>query len=195
MSSAWPVAEIALATLCLAEVAGDRLDVVVGGLGLGFTAAAVLDDERVRSVEVVEVLEQVVGWHHRGLLPLSERLTGDARCRLVTGDFFAAVRDAAPFSAASAPRCDALLVDIDHSPRAVLHGSHAGFYTSEGLRRAAGRLRAGGVFGLWSDDPPDAAFLALLDGVFARSRAEVVAFPNPLTGGESANTVYVAVCD
>jgi hypothetical protein len=56
----------------------------------------------------------------------------------------------------------------------------------------AQRLRPGDVFALWSDDAPDNYFLGLLEEVFATSRAEVAAFPNPLTGGTSANTVYLA---
>lgn len=191
MSSAFTVAEVALAELGLAEVAGTDLDVVVGGLGLGCTAAAVLADGRVRSLRVVEALEPVVDWHRRGLLPLSTTLTGDARCSFVLGDFFAEVR-AEPAASALPGRVHAVLVDIDHSPRNVLHPGHAAFYSREGLAPVAERLHPGGVFGLWSDDPPDAAFLTLLQEVFADCRAEVVTFANALTGGSSANTVYLA---
>ena len=88
--------------------------------------------------------------------------------------------------------CDAFLLDVDHTPRNVLHPSHAPFYEADGLVRMAGLLRPGGVFALWSDDPPDDAFLATLDEVLPGPEAHVVAFPNPATGGESANTVYVA---
>jgi hypothetical protein len=48
------------------------------------------------------------------------------------------------------------------------------------------------VFALWSDAAPDGGFTARLDSVFASSRAEVVTFPNPLTGGTGRSTVYVA---
>ncbi|HSK23949.1 MAG TPA: hypothetical protein VK906_12270, partial [Egicoccus sp.] len=85
MSSLFTVAEIELARLGLAEVDGDTLDVVVGGLGLGYTAVAVLDDERVGSLIVVEALVEVIGWHERGLLPDAAGLTDDARTRLVQG--------------------------------------------------------------------------------------------------------------
>jgi hypothetical protein len=53
-------------------------------------------------------------------------------------------------------------------------------------------LHPGGVFALWSDDPPDDEFLEKLGNVFATARAHVVTFPNPLTESESASTVYVA---
>jgi hypothetical protein len=74
----------------------------------------------------------------------------------------------------------------------VLHPSHAGFYTADGLQALTDRLHPAGVFGLWSDDPPDDVFLAELTDVFTTTSAHVVSFPNPLTGGQSANTVYVS---
>jgi spermidine synthase len=193
MSSLFTVAEIELARLGLGELTGDSLDVVVGGLGLGYTARAVLDDSRVRSLVVVEALGPVIDWHEQGLLPDAAGLTSDPRTRLVRGDFFAMLDGEAGFDPATpGRRFDVVLVDIDHSPRHVLHPSHAAFYTPTGLRRLQLRLEPGGVFALWSDDPPDGEFTAVLAEVFDDTRAHVVAFPNHLTGGESANTVYVA---
>lgn len=192
MSSLFPVAEMELARLALADLPGEALDVVVGGLGLGYTARTVLEDPRVRSLHVVEALEEVVDWHRRQLLPFAAGPASDPRCRLVHADFFAAVAQGDGFAAPVPARCHAVLVDIDHTPRQVLHPSHAAFYTPDGLRRLAGCLHPGGVFALWSDDPPDADFLAVLEEVFAAARAQVVTFPNPLAGGTSANTVYVA---
>ncbi|MGH3375360.1 MAG: spermidine synthase [Actinoallomurus sp.] len=191
MSSVFTAGEIALARLGLVETPGAGLDVVVGGLGLGYTAGAVLEDDRVGSLLVVEALGEVIGWHERELLPLSPRLTADPRCRLVRGDFFAlATTGFDPETPAR--RFHAVLLDIDHSPRHVLHPSHADFYGPEGLRRVAARLHPGGVFALWSNDPPDAEFGALLTEVFARHEAHVVEFDNPLQGRKAANTVYVA---
>ncbi|MFG1840612.1 spermidine synthase [Micromonospora sp. NPDC049175] len=193
MSSLFPVAEIELARLGLAEVAGDSLDVVVGGLGLGYTACAALGDPRVRSLLVVEAIEDVIDWHRRGLLPFAAGLAEDPRTRFVQADFFAAVAGTTGFDAdVPGRRFDAVLLDVDHSPRNVLHPSHAAFYPPAGLRRLAALLRPEGVFALWSDDPPDAEFTAALTEVFPSVRAHVVPFANPLTGGESANTVYVA---
>ncbi len=193
MSSLFTVAEIELSRLGLAAHAGDRLDVLVGGLGLGYTAVAALEDPRVASLTVVEALPEVVDWHQRGLLPVSERLTSDARTRLVTADFFTTVGAGLPLDPTEPDRqYDALLVDIDHSPRHVLHLSHAVFYSAAGLRRMRKRMKPGGVFALWSDDPPDDDFVALLDAEFATVAPHVVDFDNFLTGGTSANTVYVA---
>jgi hypothetical protein len=85
-----------------------------------------------------------------------------------------------------------VLLDIDHSPRNLLHPRNATFYQADGLRAMADHLHPGGVFALWSDDSPDEEFLELLGRAFATARAHIVTFPNPLTDAESASTVYVA---
>jgi spermidine synthase len=190
MSSLFTVAEKALAHLGLAAVPNEDIDVIVGGLGLGYTAQAVLEHLRVRSLTVVEALAAVVQWHEQGVLPLGAHLMADPRCRLVRGDFFATVRS--PFSEAGDKRVHAVLVDIDHSPRNFLHPNHASFYGVAGLRALATYLHPNGVFGLWSNDPPDYEFVARLAAVFAKVEAHIVDFHNPLQGRDSANTVYVA---
>jgi hypothetical protein len=92
---------------------------------------------------------------------------------------------------ASGRRFDAVLVDIDHSPRNLLHSRHAGLYQSFGLARLAGHLTPGGVFALWSNDAPDDAFNSVLSGAFATSVAHVVSFDNPLQHRQASNTVYI----
>jgi spermidine synthase len=194
MSSLFTVAEIALARLGLGALERTDLDVVVGGLGLGYTAQAVLQDTRVRSLIVVDALAEVIEWHERELLPLGEQLMADPRCRLVNGDFFAMSASSDGFDPrTSGRRFDAVLVDIDHSPQNLLHSNHAALYRPEGLRKLAGHLHPGGVFALWSNDPPDQAFKAVLASVFATSDAHVVTFYNPLQDRDASNTVYIGV--
>jgi hypothetical protein len=53
-------------------------------------------------------------------------------------------------------------------------------------------LTGAGVFALWSDHPPEPRFMDVLGAVFEQTRAEVVSFANPLTGGRSRSTVYLA---
>lgn len=194
MSSLFTASEIALAQLGLAAAGAAELDVIVGGLGLGYTARAAIDHPGVRSVLVIEAIPQVIDWHRRGLVPLGAGLTNEPRCRLIQGDFFALVEDAARGFDPNFPgrRFDAVLLDIDHSPRSVLHSSHGGFYTSDGLRRLARQIEPGGIFALWSNDPPDSEFLQALAGVFAAAESRVVTFHNPLQNREAANTVYIA---
>jgi spermidine synthase len=193
MSSLFTASEEALARLGLAPFERDGLDVVVGGLGLGHTAATALENPAVRALHVVDWLAPVIEWHQLGICPLGPTLTADARCNFVHGDFFRLATSADGFlTDAPGRRFDAILLDIDHTPQHVLADSHAGFYTADGLRAMTRHLVPDGVFALWSDDPPHAGFEALLGEVFARVTAHVVPFPNPYTGGESACTVYVA---
>lgn len=189
MSSLFTVAEEELANLGLAAVHGDDLSVLVGGLGLGYTAVAALRDPRVSALTVVDRLGAVIGWHQRKLLPVSEELVDDARTTLVEDDFFALMR-AEPADADA--RYSAILLDVDHSPRHQLDPTHADLYTAAGLRALDRHLASRGVFALWSDDPPDEAFLAELNAVFDDVAAHVVDFDNPVTGGMSSNSVYVA---
>src|SRR5476651_33798 len=83
MSSQFTVPEIELARLGLAALNRTNLDVVVGGLGLGYTAQAVLENAGVRSLIVVDALAEVIEWHQQGLIPLGRQLTDDPRCRLI----------------------------------------------------------------------------------------------------------------
>jgi spermidine synthase len=192
MSSLFTVAEIDVARRALARLQGSELDVAVGGLGLGYTAQAVLEDQRVRELVVVEVLEPVIQWHQRGLVPVGPILTADPRCRLVHGDFFA-MADGPGFDPEMQGRVfDVVVVDIDHSPKHLLADGSAGFYGVAGTQRLAGHLRPGGVYSLWSNDPPDDAYLAVLSEVFVDVAAEVVSFPNPLQDRMATNTVYLA---
>jgi spermidine synthase len=192
MSSLFTVAEIEVARLALKELSGAGLDVAVGGLGLGYTAQTVLQDVNVGSLLVVEALAEVIEWHERGLIPVGATLTSDPRCRLIHGDFFAMVEASGLDPDAPDRRFDAIIVDIDHSPRHLLHPSHSGFYEPAGVRRLADHLAPGGVFSLWSNDPPDEAYEAVLAEVFAQVTAEIVSFPNPLQDHDATNTVYIA---
>ncbi|SDT39301.1 hypothetical protein SAMN04488543_4125 [Friedmanniella luteola] len=192
MSSLFTVAEEELSRLALARLSGEHLDVAVGGLGLGHTAAAALEDPRVRELLVVDALAPVIDWHRRGLVPVGPTLTADPRCRFVHGDFFA-LSDGAGFDPEQPDRTfDAVVVDIDHSPAHLLADGSAGFYSPAGTRTLTRHLRPGGVYALWSNDPPDAAYLAVLTAVFDDVAAEVVSFPNPLQDREATNTVYLA---
>jgi spermidine synthase len=192
MSSAFTAAEIALADLGLASLQQGDLEVVVGGLGLGYTAHAVLKHSRVGALVVVDALPEVIEWHQAGLIPVGRDLSADPRCRLVHGDFFALSASATGFDPdGPGRRFDAILVDIDHAPDNLLHPSHAVFYKADGLRRLAGHLKPGGVFALWSNDPPESGFETLLGEVFGDVQAHVVSFENLSGEEEVANTVYV----
>ena len=193
MSSLFVEAEEELAALALQSLNGEELDVVVGGLGLGYTAAKVLENETVRSLLVIETMAPVISWHRLGLVPLGDKLALDSRCSLVHGDFFELAASSGGFDLENPGRLfHAVLLDIDHSPSHWLDTGNSAFYTGAGLTALAASLHPGGVFGLWSNDPPDEAFSSLLNEVFASAEFHLVTFPNPYTGGQSSNTIYLA---
>ena len=186
MTSLFHEAESQLAKLGLAALERDGLDVMVGGLGLGYTAVTALEDQRVNSLVVVEYLDGVLEWHRTGLVPLGKTLTDDPRCQLMQADFFALIREI------PSQKYDAILLDIDHTPTNVLHQTNTHFYTVEGLGELKLHLKPGGVFALWADGHPEEAFTHRLTEVFANAEAHTIEFPNPITGGSSIGAVYVA---
>ena len=202
MSSLFTAVEIALSNLGLAKAREQfpdvaAMDVVVGGLGLGYTAKAALENEGVGSLLVVDYLKPVIEWHEAGLVPLGEGLTADDRCRFVHGDFFAlslGKEEGRGFQPEEPEKqFHAVLLDIDHSPDKLLHEQHGAFYSAAGLAKFAGQILPGGVFGMWSDDPPEETFMSALKEVFLKVESHIVEFYNPLQDKTSASTVYVAV--
>jgi len=181
-----------LAEIGLGELGGEGWDVVVGGLGLGYTAAATLKFEKLKRLIVVEALEPVIAWHKRGLIPLGRQLTSDSRCVFRHGDFFALADQAAFDPITPKTQFDAFLLDIDHTPDFWLHPSHADFYSSAGLSRLKSSIKPGGVFALWSNDPPESTFIDILSSVFTDVQGHSIQFDNPLQQSTSTCGVYVA---
>lgn len=148
MSSFHTDSERALATLAIDRVEGAEMKVLVGGLGLGYTAAAALESKRVSQVKVIEFLPQVIEWMKDGLIPLSSLLTGDDRLDVIHADVYA--RLLSDPGENHECRWDAILIDVDHSPDDQLSEQDHGFYSRHGLASAAKHLNAGGVLALWS---------------------------------------------
>lgn len=186
MSSLVPTSEEALAHLALSHLDGPRSRVLVGGLGLGYTAAAALEHDGIEVLEIVEFLPEVIAWHDRGLVPLGSVLTGDPRVRIVRDDCFARLRDS------SRTGLDAILIDIDDGPEEVLSADHSWFYSADGLSAARDCLRPGGVFGLWTSRPANLEFLGRLQEVFDSAGVEEVVFDNRLLMVEETNAIYLA---
>jgi spermidine synthase len=192
MSSLFYAAETALAETGLAKLSGSGWDVAVGGLGLGYTAAAALEFEQVRRLVVIEALAPVIDWHQKNLVPNGAVLCHDPRCQLVHGDFFALCRAGALDPDAPERRFDAILLDIDHTPENWLDAGHGEFYTAAGLNRLQSLLKPGGVFALWSNDAPHDAFIQTLSAVFDRVEGSTICFDNPLQQTVSENGIYLA---
>ena len=184
MTSLFHEAEDQLAYLGLAALTRDNLDVVVGGLGLGYTAAAALKDERISSLVVIEFLDDVIKWHKEALVPMGATLNNDSRCELMSADFFDLKN--------SLKMHDAILLDIDHTPDFVLNPTNKGLYTHKGLSDLATHLKPGGIFAMWADGTPQDPFTDLLGEVFTTAKAHTIEFDNPVKGGTSIGAVYVA---
>jgi spermidine synthase len=136
--------ERALATEALRRLPGRDLQMLVGGLGLGWTAATALAQPRVGAVEVVELHPALVRWAEEGRLPALP--PGDPRLRLRTGDV-------ADVLAEHSGRWDAVLLDVDNGPGFLVHPSNEALYRPAGLTGAMAALRPHGVLAIWSSSP------------------------------------------
>ena len=190
MSSLFTESERQLANIGLSPLIGE-LDIVVGGLGLGYTAAEALKNEKVSRLLVIDLFQAVIDWHRNGLVPNGEFLSNDPRCELRQGDFFELARTGFD-TAVPGRKFDAVLLDIDHSPEHFLDQSNKSLYTAEGLAAVRHQLKPGGTFALWSNDPAFEGFTEQLRSVFDAAAAHNIEFPNPYTGARSVNSVYVA---
>jgi spermidine synthase len=154
--------EVELATAALSD--GHPHRVLVGGLGLGFTARAVLADVRVARLDVVELAAPLVDWARAGLVPELAGLEDDGRCRLWVGD----VADALAGVDGPTGPWDLVLLDVDNGPDFLVHAHNEGLYSGAGLAAAAGCIAPGGRLVIWSSHPaPD--LLARLEAVAART--------------------------
>lgn len=185
MSSAVTDSERALATRAIAMHGGSDLDVLIGGLGLGYTAKAALDSDRVARVEVVELVQGIIDWVATGLIPLGTELTADPRLHAVQADVFERLRR--PPTRAH----DLLVIDVDHSPDERLGESSDSFYAQANLVLASRHLNPGGVFGVWSTSE-NPAFEAELRKTFTDVRVEPIAFFNETTGLPETNWLFLA---
>jgi spermidine synthase len=185
MSSAVTVSERALAIRAIALHGGSNLDVVIGGLGLGYTSKAALDSDRVARVEVVELVQGIVDWVASGVIPLGKELMADVRFHAVQDDVFERLRRPPTRTH------DLLLIDVDHSPDERLGESSDSFYAHANLLLAAQHLKPGGVFGVWSTSE-NPTFESELRKTFEDVRVEPIEFFNETVGKEETNWLFFA---
>jgi spermidine synthase len=185
MSSAVTDSERALAFHALAMHEGRTLQVLVGGLGLGYTAREALRSERVARVDVVEFLPPVIDWLARGLLPLAAELQADPRFAVIEGDVYHRL------ATLPARRYDVILIDVDNSPDEQLGDANASFYNEAGLTLAKRHLAEDGVLGVWSY-ADSATFEKALGRVFREVRVEPVHFENGVVGESETNWLFFA---
>lgn len=143
MDTAETTSERALATQALAlSTAPHR--VLVGGLGLGFTAAELLLDQRLHEVDVIEIEQAVVDWMTDGTIPHGPALLADDRLTVVVGDV------AQVLARAGDQSYDLILLDVDNGPGYLVHAANAALYGELFIECCLDVLRPGGVLAIWA---------------------------------------------
>lgn len=177
MSSYYTDSERALANIALEMHAGKNLNVLIGGLGLGYTAGEVLKSERVNHAEVVEFLPQVMAWLDKGLIPLAQFLASDRRLRVIQGDVYDLLLQQPK------EKYDIILIDVDHSPDERLNSENTSFYSQEGLNAVKKHLTVDGILGIWSYSE-DMLFEQALRDVFDEIRIDSISFRHKFLNNE-----------
>ena len=155
--------ELELATVTLARHPRPRR-VLVGGLGLGFTTATVLADERVEALVVAELAGPLIEWARAGLLPVSG--LRDPRITFRHADVAEVLRD-------GQTDWDVILLDVDNGPGFLVRPENAELYARAGLGAAAASLGPGGMLAIWSSHRAPGLHRAL-DSLEVGPVAEVV---------------------
>jgi spermidine synthase len=146
MSNRMHDSEEALAEIALARVPRPRT-VLVGGLGLGYTARAVLDRVSPEAeVTVLELVPELVDWNRRHLGVLAGHPLADPRCHVVVGDVFDTLKR-------SPGAFDAILLDVDNGPQGLTQPRNQRIYGDGGVRASLAALKPEGVLAVWSSGP------------------------------------------
>lgn len=119
--------------------------VLVGGLGLGYTAARLLDNATV-AMTIVERAEPLIAWARQGRTDLLGRLAVDPRVDLVHADVIGYVER-------TTARWDAIVLDVDNGPDFLIHADNAAVYAPAFLATCRGRLTDGGHLLVWCESP------------------------------------------
>ena len=143
MDTAETSTEEALAEVALSQVADPR-NVLIGGLGLGFTARAVLDDARVERCVVVEIEGPLIDWMRDGTVPHGPALLADRRLDIKNLDIALAIDEARE------GQFDLILLDVDNGPDNLVHSQNAAIYADPFLAKVRRATARGGVAVIWS---------------------------------------------
>jgi spermidine synthase len=147
MDSARTASEVALAE----AVGPNPAHVLVGGLGLGFTADHLLTMGATK-IDIVELAGPLISWAHQGLTPTLARVTGDPRVTIRQGDVATFLCNQPAIPGLFGP-WDGICLDIDNGPDFLIHEANADLYTPSGIRACLNHLRPGGKIAIWSQGP------------------------------------------
>ncbi|MFI6400662.1 spermidine synthase [Streptomyces sp. NPDC050548] len=145
-----------------------RPDVLIGGLGVGFSLAHAAADPRWGRITVVEREPAIVEWHLSGpLSELSASALADPRTDILKTDLVAFVNE-------TCATFDALCLDIDNGPGWTVTDSNDNLYSPAGLASCARVLRPGGVLAVWSAQPSPEFERTLWNAGFQQVRTEEI---------------------
>ena len=181
---------VSASELHLGEIAVEQLRgategrVLIGGLGMGFTLKSVLAGVGKNiAVEAVELIPEVVEWNRTFMKDINGKLLDDPRVTVVTRDVYALLNRSKPNT------YDAILLDIDNGPTAMVQKGNARLYTRQGLQQIRRALKAGGRVAIWSASV-DTQFEARLKSM--NFRIEAVPARLHKNARRSTYTIYVA---
>ncbi|WP_017572942.1 spermine/spermidine synthase domain-containing protein [Nocardiopsis halotolerans] len=140
--------EMVRASLAALPAGRSRSRVLIGGLGVGFSAREALDHPRVSRVDVVELEPHVIAWHDGELGEAAAYVHRDPRCRVLNADIVTWLEEAS--SAADPVRYDVICLDTDNGPDWTVVESNGRLYEAAGLDRLTRVLAPGGVLAFWS---------------------------------------------
>lgn len=184
MSSRSHHSEEVLATLACAQLSTATPVILLGGLGLGYTLRALLDLLPAGgSVTVAELLPDVIAWNRGRLGHLAGWPLDDLRVSILCADITNLLRTASPGC------LDAILLDVDNGPEAIMFPGNAALYAAGGLRHVHDALRIGGTLAVWSADRSPAFEQALDAAGFDAARHDVPARGVP---GDPLHAIYIA---
>ena len=145
MSDSNPESERQLALRGCRHLKGNRTArILIGGLGMGFTLAAVLQVvHKQATVVVAELVPGIVEWNRGPLAKLAGCPLEDTRVKVNIGDVKTMIN--------SGELWDAIILDCDNGPEAMVHPDNDWLYSMEGLVAAYKRLFTGGVLAIWSN--------------------------------------------
>ncbi|ESZ85746.1 MAG: spermidine synthase [Blastomonas sp. CACIA14H2] len=184
MNSRLSGSEEAMSTLAAARIVGVKTpQVLIGGLGMGFTLRTALQAFGARaSIEVAELVPEIVEWARGPMAHLHDGTLDDPRVRIHVGDVGALIRS-------SAGAYDAILLDVDNGPDGLSRDGNDALYTAQGLQQARTALKPGGVLVVWSSGPDPRFTQRLRKGGFAVDEEIVRA---RRTGGGARHTIWLA---
>jgi spermidine synthase len=158
MNSRMHGSEDALAELACRKVANrSNPRVLIGGLGMGFTLRAALNEMgNNAAIEVAELVPAVVQWNRTHLADLAERPLEDPRTIVHESDVGLVIK-------AATGKYDAIMLDVDNGPDGLTHEGNDRLYTAGGIKAAKKALKPGGILGIWSAEP-DPSFTKRLRG-------------------------------